>query len=146
MTKTEERLNALFEELVPASGKADTVAGEIVRAMCRIGYRWVNDGDQLGIGYGKETCNPAARYLGKTCDDDRIAAGLWDLMYDPIYDDSYDGAYARALEEIEDAVLAYVENNPELKAKENAEDFWDYRDADEDVDRDDEEEEDDADD
>lgn len=140
MTKTEERLNALFEELVPARGKADTVAGEIVRAMCRIGYRWVNDGDQLGIGYGKETCNPAARYLGKTCDDDRIAAGLWDLMYDPIYDDSYDGAYARALEEIEDAVLDYLENNPELKAKENTEDFWDYRDMDEDVDRDDEEE------
>jgi hypothetical protein len=140
MTKTEERINALFEELVPRSGKADTVAGEIVRAMCRIGYRWVNDGDQLGIGYGKETCNPAARYLGKTCDDDRIASGLWDLMYDPIYDDSYDGAYAKALEEIEDAVLAYIENNPELKAQKNTEDFWDYRDQDEDVDRDDEEE------
>lgn len=140
MTKTEERINALFEELVPRSGKADTVAGEIVRAMCRIGYRWVNDGDQLGIGYGKETCNPAARYLGKTCDDDRIAAGLWDLMYDPIYDDSYDGAYAKALEEIEDAVLEYIENNPELKALENTEDFWDYRDQNEDVDRDDEEE------
>ena len=28
--------------------------------MSRIGYRFYNDGDQLGIGYGKETCNPAA--------------------------------------------------------------------------------------
>ena len=32
----EEKLNGMFEELVPASGKADTAAGEIVRAICRI--------------------------------------------------------------------------------------------------------------
>lgn len=53
------KIDALFEELVPASGKADTVAGEIIRAVCRIGYRWFNDGDMVGVGYWKETCNPA---------------------------------------------------------------------------------------
>ena len=36
MTAAEQRINALFEELVPASGKADTVAGEIIRAVSRI--------------------------------------------------------------------------------------------------------------
>ena len=60
MTKNEERINKLFKELVPETGKADSLAGELVRAMSRIGYRFYNDGDQLGIGYGKETCNPAA--------------------------------------------------------------------------------------
>ena len=59
MTKNEERINELFKELVPETGKADSLAGELVRAMSRIGYRFYNDGDQLGIGYGKETCNPA---------------------------------------------------------------------------------------
>ena len=63
MTAAENRINALFEELVPVSGKADTVAGEIVRAVTRIAYRNWNDGDHVGVGYGKETCNPAARYL-----------------------------------------------------------------------------------
>lgn len=64
MTKNEERINKLFKELVPETGKADSLAGELVRAMSRIGYRFYNDGDQLGIGYGKETCNPAGRFLG----------------------------------------------------------------------------------
>ena len=53
MTKNEERINKLFKELVPETGKADSLAGELVRAMSRIGYRFYNDGDQLGIGYGK---------------------------------------------------------------------------------------------
>ena len=129
----QDRINALFEKLVPSSGAADTVAGEIIRATCRIGYRWTNDGDQLGIGYGKETCNPAGRYLGKTCNDD-IAKQIWSLMYDPIYDDSYDGAYQKALEKVYEAILDYLEQNPELKTTKNEDDFWNHRDKDEDVD------------
>lgn len=54
MTKNEERINKLFKELVPETGKADSLAGELVRAMSRIGYRFYNDGDQLGIGYGRK--------------------------------------------------------------------------------------------
>ena len=45
------RVNTRFEELVPLEGKADTLAGEIVRAISRIGYRFYNDGDQVGVGY-----------------------------------------------------------------------------------------------
>mgnify|MGYP000720050087 CR=1 FL=1 len=43
MTKNEERINKLFKELVPETGKADSLAGELVRAMSRIGYRFYND-------------------------------------------------------------------------------------------------------
>ena len=35
MTKNEERINKLFEELVPASGKAESLAGELIRALHR---------------------------------------------------------------------------------------------------------------
>ena len=53
MTKNENRINKLFKELVPETGKADSLAGELVRAMSRIAYRFYNDGDMVNIAYGK---------------------------------------------------------------------------------------------
>ena len=48
--------NAKWEELgdkyMPAMGKADTVGGEIIRAMNRIVYRYYNDGDTVSYYYG----------------------------------------------------------------------------------------------
>lgn len=136
-TKTEEKINALFEELVPASGKANTVAGEIIRAISRIGYRNYNDGDHLGVGYGRETCNPAGRFLAAKCSPEiaRLVSDAWGIYSDE--------TYSKALEQLEEAVLAYIEAHPELKTTANDEDMWDSRDEFEDVDRDDEEDEDD---
>lgn len=135
MTAVDERINKLFEELVPASGKADTVAGEIIRAVSRIGYRNYNDGDHIGVGYGKETCNPAARYLMKNTVDEvaDAIADIWGLESDDLYDDG--------LSKVETAVLTYLEQHPELKTTTNNEDMWDYRDKNEDVDDYDEDEE-----
>ena len=65
---TEEQKNewaAMEDRLMPVSGKAETVAGEIIRAVDRIWYRWYNDGDKINVGYGKETCNGTARFLEK---------------------------------------------------------------------------------
>ena len=132
MTAREEKINALFEELVPASGKAATVAGEIIRAISRIGYRNNNDRDHLGVGYGRETCNPAGRYLAAKCDD-RIAKFIRAIWGEE--DDNY---YETGLAELEDAILEYLEQHPELKKTDNTEDMWDYRDSDEDIDEDDE--------
>ncbi len=121
MTALENKLHELFEELVPANGKADTVAGEIVRATMRIAYRNWNDGDHVGVGYGNETCNPAARYLGAVAGSDvqQAVIAMWG-----IYDDT---RYDNLLEALEDAVLAYLDDNPELKTTPNTEDMWDYR-------------------
>ena len=138
MTRTEERINKLFEELVPSNGKADTVAGEIIRATCRIGYRYMNDGDQIGIDYGRETVNPAARYLMKKCADTTVETTLikmWELYDETLYEER--------LEDLEEAVLLYIEQHPNLKTKENPEDMWDYRDEYEDVDEYDADDEDD---
>ena len=128
MTAREEKINALFNELVPASGKADTVAGEIIRAVSRISYRNYNDGDHIGIGYGNETCNPAARYLGEVAGDcvKQAIVNMWGVGDDSRYDN--------AVEALEEAVLEYLEQHPELKTTVNSEDMWDYRDKDEDVD------------
>ena len=88
MTALEQRINALFEELVPASGKADTVAGEIIRAVSRITYRNYNDGDHVGVGYGNETCNPAARYLAAKCGEEisSLVYAAWGIENDKAYD------------------------------------------------------------
>lgn len=121
MTVAKKKIEALFEELVPESGKADTVAGEIVRAVSRIAYRNYNDGDHIGIGYGNETCNPAARYLGKVVGG-RVQQAIID-MWGVGNDDRYD----KAVEVLEEAVLEYLEQHPELKDTANSEDMWDYR-------------------
>ena len=127
MTKNDERLNTLFEELVPASGKADSLAGELVRATCRIGYRFFNDGDQLGIGYGKETCNPAGRFLIKKAPKEiaDLVAGLWGMYSE--------AGYEAVLDILVGKVADYIEATPNLRSQ-PTEDMWDFRDKDEDVD------------
>ena len=60
---TEKRISDLFDKLVPGSGNADTVEGEIIRALNRIIYRWGNDGDHFAQGYGAETAGPAMEFL-----------------------------------------------------------------------------------
>ena len=135
MTKNHERINQLFEELVPASGKAESLAGELVRAMARIGYRWYNDGDQVGIGYGRETCNPAARFLihkgNKEVSD--LAASIWGIHSEEVYE--------KRIDLLVGAVADYVESHPELRTLPTT-DMWDLYDPDEDMDDWDEEEED----
>lgn len=138
MTATDERINSIFERLVPQNGKADTVAGEIARAICRIGYRWYNDGDKLGVGYGKETCNAAGRYLLETIPDRAVQDTIIDAW------GTYgDGAYESKLEKAKAEVLSYLIDHPELEKQENTEDMWDYMDEYEDKDDEDEDDEDD---
>jgi hypothetical protein len=59
-----------FDELVdlyvPAEGPAETELGEILRAISRILYRYLNDGDVFWRDYGIETAGSAAIYLSKT--------------------------------------------------------------------------------
>lgn len=128
MTAAETRINALFEELVPAKGKADTVAGEIIRAVSRIIYRNYNDGDHVGVGYGKETCNPAARYLMAIVGGEvrNAVEGMWGI--------SNDDLYIAALAVLEEAVLTCLQQHQELKTEKNRVNMWDYRNAQEDMD------------
>lgn len=138
ITKNDERINKLFEELVPASGKAENLAGELTRAMARIGYRCFNDGDHIGVGYGKETCNPAARFL-RTKGNKEIRE-----LVDAIWGIENDRAYDAILDQLTGAVADYIEGTPALREM-PTEDMWDFQDAEEDVDDSwDEEEEDDC--
>lgn len=130
----EDEYQKLFDELVPIQGKAKTVAGEIVRAFNRIGYRFLNDGDRIGIEYGKETCNAPARYLQDVIRDSKIRRQI-DKMWGTFYKKS-------DIDKLGDMILDYLEDHPELMEKKNNKDMWDYYDEYEDVDNGDDEDED----
>ena len=127
MTKNEDRINKLFEELVPTSGKADSLAGELVRATARIGYRFFNDGDMVNQDYGKETCNPAARFLiaKGNAEISSLTVALWEIFSED--------AYEKVLDTLEGAVADYIKQNPDLRSQ-PTKDMWDYRDMAEDWD------------
>ena len=133
MTSVEERINELFKELVPAIGSAETLAGEIIRAICRIEYRNYNDGDHIGVGYGNETCNSAARFLMEMTTDeikDQVLS-IWGCPYD----DEYDEGLAR----LKELVLEHVEDFPELKEVPLEKDMFSYTIREEDIDWEDDE-------
>ena len=129
-----DRLNSKFDDLVPASGKAPTVAGEIVRAVCRIGYRYLNDGDQIGIDYGNETCNAPARYLLDVVKDSKVKSQINKMW----------GSFYRKpdIDLLVKYVDQYLDKHPELETKKNSVDMWSYFNPREDRDYEDEDEED----
>jgi len=55
--------NTIFDKLVPGYGAASTIEGEMLRAYAKINYRFCNDGDVVGIGYGKETTGAPYAFL-----------------------------------------------------------------------------------
>lgn len=130
------KIEILHNELVPSMGAAETQAGELVRATSRLIYRFYNDGDRVGVGYGKETCNSSFRYLSEMAErfeDEKLADAL----------DSLDGSFAKDseygenLEIIAERIAFQIEANPELRETKNTvdsrEDFtreWDYEDED----------------
>lgn len=111
--KMDVRINELFKKLVPAVGKADSLAGELVRATCRLGYRFYNDGDMVGVGYGNETCNAAARFLEHNGNDKivRYVQRLAENNYD-------ERKYEYNLCRLTGTVADYVEQNPSLRQQE----------------------------
>lgn len=119
----EDTIEALFELLVPGSGKADTQAGELVRAMMKILYRDYNDGDLFYEGYGIETCGEAVAFL---CDKIPELEDKFDRIAGRTLKDD---AYTKAIKEIADDVCDYIfDELPEI-ADSNSDDYlkWNGR-------------------
>lgn len=116
----DDPLSVMFDELVPDEGKADTVAGEIVRAMNHIIYRLENDGDLFynNDGFNSNVAQAAA-YVGEKTD-------TLDMFMRIIEDGLEDEDYADAVDDIAIEVEDYLENHPELFAESNEEDYADY--------------------
>ena len=105
--------------LVPDSGKADTKAGEIVRAIARIIYRYYNDGDKFFEGYGLETAAPSVAYLMDTIDE--VATYVANML-DRLYGFESDAQYNDAIETLADICLHHVQAHFEELMDPNEED------------------------
>ena len=53
----QDQYNQLFSELVPPSGSAKTVGGEILRALSKLVYRYYNDGDRCFVDWTGDMSN-----------------------------------------------------------------------------------------
>lgn len=128
---TDEEIDNFYNELcdkyVPACGKAKTVGGEIVRAVTRIHYRFYNDGDFAGYGYGVETagspCSYLADVLGVVVDDiDKLLRNLTDITPE----EHHEKEYTNALYALEKEIASYLKEHPEVFEEENEDDMWSY--------------------
>lgn len=101
----QSKLNKLDDLLVPASGKSNTVAGELIRAIQRILYRDYNDGDRFYTGYGLETCAPSVAYIIDTLDNFEINEIFDKLMHGLVQGEVTDSDYTKKLEEVATCIL-----------------------------------------
>lgn len=118
----EDCIDAVFDDLIPPTGMAETVGGEILRAIMRIIYRDYNDGDKFFEGYGLETCASSAEYLydmGFSEDIQKILDNAYRLTDD-------DDAYTDAISLLTKHILTHLANNPELFWTQNTEDSRNY--------------------
>ena len=140
---TEKDSEILFDALVPGSGHADSLGGELLRAAERIAYRYYNDGDRAGEGYGRETVNPAVRFMKENVPTTSPLCGIVRDFYRfidygcNVDDKEYEFMVMQLLKL---TVIHIVKNR--LWEVPNQEDMHDYKDPDVDVDRDDWEDED----
>ena len=111
MAEKEDGENAWFEELVPDSGKADTVAGELIRAIERIRYRDYNDGDIFYSGYGLETAGDSASYLADM--------GYEEDLIEIAENELEENDYTKALNALWAKITSDIEKSPELLATPN---------------------------
>ena len=79
-------------------------AGEIVRAVNRIIYRYYNDGDKFYEGYGIETCGPSVLWLRE------IAGGKIQNVAKEATEGMSDEEYESWLADLGDAAVESVDN------------------------------------
>ncbi len=138
----EDRNEPLYNELVPGQGDAETVEGEMLRAINRIIYRFYNDGDKYFQGYGTETAGPAHSFLVNA--NHPLKSAMVKLFDEP----SGDNSYERMLKDVLDMILDHIESRQgkytkntlggifdyESEFEEEEDDYDDYDDYDEDDD------------
>ena len=116
----EDRNEPLYDKLVPGQGDAETVEGEMLRAINRIVYRFYNDGDKYFEGYGTETAGPAHSFLVNA--NHPLKSAMIKLFDEP----SGDNSYERMLKDVLDMILDHIESRQGKYTKNTLGDMFDY--------------------
>jgi hypothetical protein len=113
-------------ELVPGMGEANTIAGEMIRAIGKLGYELYNNG----------MCNNSSGAVNMLRDKNAINQDTWETIY-PFtrgrrYEGNYNGdSFQLAVESSIDQTIRYILDNPELETTPNTQDMFDWQDDDE---------------
>ena len=116
----------LWERLVPGQGPAATKAGEALRALSKLYYRWFNDGDRIENSMTEwDAEGGAARAFNYLYQFRDAASGFTarELMENVVSADTEE-AYEAALEKAADAIIEWAAGQPDTP---NTEDFLDKR-------------------
>ena len=119
-------IDSWTKEYMENSGNSTTLGGEILRAFNRIDYRYYNDGDMIGRGYGKETVNPAARFLVEKCVGWTEVGNLEDMLNGESDINKSDDYYNEWLEDLKYSLEDYLRNHEEFFHTPNKDDMLDY--------------------
>lgn len=111
--KHQTEYNRLYEKLVPASGRAGTQHGELLRAICKLYYDYYNNGacnypiHKQHIGTLENWREEIKSKIEDTTDFDSLIRAFWKHAFDEdcMYFDDLDES---KLEELTDAVILVV--------------------------------------
>ena len=108
-------------KLMPASGKCDTKAGEMIRAANRLCYDFYNN------GMGNNTSG-AINFLSEFLPW-RLVEEVKPWTTGRIYNGDFDGDILhRSIEELVDLTVQWILHNPQLETQENTDDIFDFED------------------
>lgn len=125
-----------LSEFVPDMGKADTVGGEMARAVERIAYRFFNDGDNVGSwelydwhGINEmPSVTSAAAYL---IDEYRLFGPLGGKLKSAVeylvYNDLNRPEYERGLVELCKVTRTIFDRSPEIFEKRNSDNMFAHK-------------------
>ena len=124
--KHQKEYDELWERLVPPRGNAVTKAGEVLRAVSRIYYRWYNDGDQLRPAIDKWVAQSsgakAFNYLYQFRDP--VSGFSTKVLMEDIVFAATEEDYETALERAVDAIIEWAVQQPDTP---NEDDFLDEK-------------------
>ena len=119
----DDKIQKLFNELVPNEGNAKSTAGELIRAMMKLLYRAYNSGDVFYEGYGIETCGSAVTFIVDKFEN------LYDQFERIAVRGLTDEEYTQALYDISRKLLRKIEGEPFLIIDNVNEDMHDWDDS-----------------
>lgn len=119
---------------LPAYGKADTVGGEMARAVNCLGYRYFNDGDKVGCfdlydGYRNDipsVTSAAAYLLDEYPDFGPQGSKIKTIVKTLVDSDCSNREYESLLIELCKAARAVFDKNPKVFEKRNTDDMFNH--------------------
>ena len=113
-------------DLMPISGQSETVAGELIRAVSKLGHELYSN------GMGNNPSGAVNFLLRQNAINQETYDTIYPLTRGRLYNGNYNGdSFQMAVESAIDQTLELVRSNPELETKESSIDMHDLADDEE---------------